>query len=477
VTRTAAWVAGTEISSIDVGLEATDALAVARDFLVRLREGDLAPARGKLVDAALDVLHAAIEVIAAAGLEDAEGALRDVCRLRDFISAAEWPDPGFTERAELLAACSLWGWRLARRAGKPAVADGFARRIAISQGSIDEIRQGFTTDPLKVQIEEPETLLAICKRLRERAESSPSEVREDAENLCRFLLEPKRAIGVFDDREYFLGELALIAGIGCRLLARRTEAHRWFDRSEVNFRLTVAAGADRARLSYQRLALRTEERQFDEVMALLPALVETFASLEMAEDALKCRFLEAAVLKETDRLDDARRVYLDICRDAERTGHESLLAAASYNLVQIYALLGDSSGAVAESCRALPILRRQVNRIGIAKLQAGLAFLLRETGKPSEAIETFRAAQEEFLAIGMRADVAALQLVVADLLMDFGRHDEAKREILSALPVIEEYGLVSEGLAALSLLKESMRQQKIDRAALRDLHGFVEVTV
>jgi tetratricopeptide (TPR) repeat protein len=326
-------------------------------------------------------------------------------------------------------------------------------------------------------LDNPETLLALCGLLRAQCEARPDAVRRDAEFLYHFIDSPKRKIGLFDERDYFLGELALIAGTTCRVLSRRDEARRWFDRSEAAFRNTMNAVADWARLSYQRLALRTEERQFDEVTELLPALVETFGKLGMVEDALKCRFLEAAALKESDRLDAARRVYLDICREAERLGHENLVAAASYNLVQIYSLSGNAEDAVAESRRALPALRRQQNRVGIAKLQWGLAWLLRESGKPSEAIDTFRAAQKEFLDIGMEADVAAIQLVVADLLLDFGKREEAEREIVAALPVIEEYKLVNEGVAALALLKESVRQKKINREALRDLHGFFQEPV
>jgi len=48
------------------------------------------------------------------------------------------------------------------------------------------------------------------------------------------------------------------------------------------------------------------------------------------------------------------------------------------------------------------------------------------------------------------------------------------REVLAALPIIDELKMVTEGVAALSLLRESLRQQKINRQALRDLHGYFE---
>ena len=152
-----------------------------------------------------------------------------------------------------------------------------------------------------LRLEDPETVLALCAMLRQRLESAPAAVRDEAEFLYRFLETPRREIGLFDEREYFLGETALLAGTACRHLSRRVEAQVWFDRSEAGFRHTVNAPGDLSRLGYQRLAERLEERQIDIVLELLPALIESFRSLEMTEDALKCRFLEGIVLMEADQ--------------------------------------------------------------------------------------------------------------------------------------------------------------------------------
>ena len=77
----------------------------------------------------------------------------------------------------------------------------------------------------------------------------------------------------------------------------------------------------------------------------------------------------------------------------------------------------------------------------------------------------------------MVADVAATRLMIADLYLDLGDEAAAIREIMLALPIVEEYKLVPEGRAALSLLRESMRQQKVNHKALRELHGFFEDSV
>ena len=326
----------------------------------------------------------------------------------------------------------------------------------------------------ELTLEEPETLLALCGILRGRLESTPEEVVCEAQFFYRFLEQPKRSIGILDEREFFLGETALLAGSACRILSRREDARRWFDRSEAWFRQTVNSVADWSRLSYQRLALRVEERELDEVLELVPLLIESFEKLEMREEALKCRFLEGIVLMEADQLTRAAEVFRRIRAGARSLGNDQLLATALTNLAQLHGTLGEAEEALDASRHALLVWKRLGNRIGVAKVHWGMGDLLRVKDQPASAIEAYRSAQVEFAQIGMKGDVAALQLVLADLMLDLGQDEAARNEILLALPAIDEIQMVPEGMAALALLRESVRGRRIDRSALRELHGFFD---
>jgi len=325
-----------------------------------------------------------------------------------------------------------------------------------------------------LHLEDPETLLALCGMIREGMTANPASAKDEAEFLYRFIESPRREIGLFDERDYFLGETALLAGMACRCLSRREEAWIWFDRAEAGFRHTMNAPAELSRLSYQRLAERLEERQIDLVLELLPSLIESFKKLGMPEDALKCRFLEGLALFEKDEPVAAIRVFNAICSEAEGLGSRTLLADSYVNLIQAHGVLGESEAAIEASRRAIPILRELENRISLGKVHWGLAILLREEGRLGEAVDCYRKAQEDFDALGMRADVAALNLVVADLLLEDGHSLEALREISEALPVISELRMAPEGMAALSLVRESVRRQEVNRQALRELHGYFQ---
>ena len=325
--------------------------------------------------------------------------------------------------------------------------------------------------------EDPEILLEVCRRLRENLESSPPSARKEAEWFYHFLAEPKRAIGLFDEREYFLGEFALIAGIACRQLARREDAQRWFDRSEGNFRLTVNAVADWSRVSYQRLALLLEERKLEDLLEQVPALIESFSKLDMAEDALKCRFLEGLAYVEYGELGGAAEVFKNIALEAKGQNNDKLVATAYTNLLNVLGSLGSHDEAVAYSREAIPVFLRLGNRFGLAKVQWGLGSALRGKGDAVGATQAYRLARAEFSELGMMADVAAANLAIADILLDLKQEAQALEEVLLALPIIDEYKMVPEGMAALALLRESLKQHKVNHQALRDLHGFFEETV
>jgi hypothetical protein len=136
--------------------------------------------------------------------------------------------------------------------------------------------------------------------------------------------------------------------------------------------------------------------------------------------------------------------------------------------------MGDSSKMLEALEKAIPVLTVLNDRVGLAKVRWGIGNVLRRQGQTFAAIETFRVCRKEFESLGMVADVAAMRLVVADLLLDSGEEQEATQELLAAVPIIEDIKMVPERQAALALLRESLRQQKINRQALRDLHGYFE---
>jgi len=327
---------------------------------------------------------------------------------------------------------------------------------------------------VELHLDDSEQLLALCNLLRELTETDPARVREEAEFFYNHLETPSRSIGLFDERDYYLGEFAMIAGTACRLLSKRPEARRWFDHAETSLVLSHNSSVHFARLAYQRLALRLEERDFFSILELAPRWAEGFARLELREDSLKCQFLRATALKETEQFDLAKAEFQRIRDESRKRALDRLAALSSQNLFQIHAFLGETEDAILQAREAAALLGRLNNRVNLAKLQLGMGYLLWNQRRLGESIEAFRQAQRQFAELEMKADVASTHLVLADILLDANQPAQAEWEIRAALPVIDELKLVPEGIAALSLLRDSVRRRQIDRQALRSLNGYFE---
>src|SRR5262249_10280380 len=85
---------------------------------------------------------------------------------------------------------------------------------------------------VELHLEDPEQLLCVSTLLWRLGEIEPARAFREAEFFYSFIEVPRRPIGVFDERDYYLGEFALIAGGVARILSKRADAKRWFDLAE-----------------------------------------------------------------------------------------------------------------------------------------------------------------------------------------------------------------------------------------------------
>jgi tetratricopeptide (TPR) repeat protein len=339
---------------------------------------------------------------------------------------------------------------------------------------VDTLPSERTEQFLEEHLSNPDVLLALCKALHQERESSPAKVEAEATFLYQWMTENRRRIGLFDEQEYFLGEVAHIAAIASRFLGKRAETERWLDRAESGFRHTINAAPSLARVSYSKLALRYETRQYEDVLELIPSLRLSFGRLGMGVEASKCSLLEAMALNQSGRRAAASEV-LESLRDAPDVQTDpALLGQTLVHLGNNYTEEGRFTDAGKVYQQALPLIQASNRPVVFAELKWSIGDTCKAQGHLQQAIDAYRAAQNDFATIGTRTMVALLHLVIAESLLDLARHREAEWEILSALPTIEEQKMAPEGLAAVALLKESVRLRQADPNALRELREHLQ---
>ncbi len=319
-----------------------------------------------------------------------------------------------------------------------------------------------------------DVLLALCKSLRESLETAPTSTEREASTLYRWISGRSGLDVVFDEREYLLGETALIAAKASRLLGKLMEAERWLDRSEAAFRHTVNPAPSLMGVAFERLALRFACGRYEETLELLPSLRSSFWKLGMELDHAKVQFLEALTLRAMGRSEEHLTLLRNLDQDPVVQGSPSLHGQVLVHIGHHEASSGDFDSASRTFERALPVVMRGNRPVALCELKSAIGDAYRGQGALSRALEAYRAAKNDHQRLGFKAFATQVSLVIAETLLALHRDREAEWEILSVLPTIEEEKMVPEGMAALALLKESVRRRKTDPNALRELREHLK---
>jgi tetratricopeptide (TPR) repeat protein len=320
----------------------------------------------------------------------------------------------------------------------------------------------------------PDVLWYMCVVLRDLWETSPATVSEEASRLYAWIADPKHAFGLFDERDYFLGETALIAGTAYRFVGKLDEAERWLDRADAGFRHTVNPAPLLANVAYARISVRYVAGEYRHVLELLPSLAGSFRKLNMELETAKCWFLEAKALIQLGRLEESLPVLTSL-RESQAVRRDSgLFGRVLVHLGNYYGGVGQFDRAAEIYEEALPAVTESGKPAVVAELKWSIGDTYRSQHQLTKAVEAYRGARKDFEAIAMGTYVALLRLVTAETLLSVGRPREAEWEILAALPTIEEQKMVPEGFAAVALLRESARRRQTDADALRELREHLQ---
>lgn len=319
-----------------------------------------------------------------------------------------------------------------------------------------------------------DVLLALCGQLRELNNSDPTSVLTEATRIFTWVGRQGMALGYFDERDFFLGESALLAGNACRLLGDTSATELWLDRADANFRHTINPAPSLARVAYSRLTLRYDSGRYNDVLEFLPSVALSFEKLGLNAELAKCHFLEALCLRELGRSSEAIARLMGLLNRNEFKSEEALRGQAMLSLGNIRSEEGDQELALAAYMAARPLLEAGQRYAALADMKGAVAETLRRLGRIASAVEAYRESVADYVGLGMQTRAAYLRVVLAEALLEAERPREAEWELLAALPTINEQKMVPEGFAAVALLQESIRQRKTDPRALTELRQYLQ---
>ena len=323
-------------------------------------------------------------------------------------------------------------------------------------------------------LREPDLMFALLDLLRLETNARPQRAANEVEVLHRRVLACEWPVGLFDEREYILGELALVGAGAYRLLGKLDLAEKWLDRSEAALRHIVNPAPAMANVAYARLAVKYDRRLYEDVLELVPSLRLSFEKLGMRSESHKTTFLEAMTLKEKGDSSRAFERFAMLRGDLSATESPMLLGMVLMELGGQRGSAGVYPEAISLYREALGVMGSSGSPMALAQLKATIGETTRAAGDTVSAIEFFRQAIADYVGLGAAGRAAYLRVVLSESLLALDRAREAEWEILQALPTIEEQGMVPEGFAAVALLHESVNRRKADPNALRELREHLQ---
>lgn len=472
------WVRATEGREISVGISPERALVLAGSVWGRLVDGgDVRELHG-FGRNVVEVLHALVRI-----LEDklgdipVQGALC-VKTIYHLVSRNVELVGDVDERNALLASLSYRVWDICRRGASCPEMDEWAElcagHVQAQEGNRDLLKLGASERSENVNARylcDPPMLLAICRQLGRDKNRAPSGAAEEGASVFRWLTD-RQPLRDLDEQAYFAGELALTVSGALGHMGRFREAEVWSDLSETWFRRTGMSAVWLPRVRFTNLLQLSRRHLPSRVIGPISSVLAELKRFGLPE-LFKCRLLEAVVLKDLERRTEALERLKSMRADPALREEPLLFGLVLVNMGEIAASLGDLDGGQMLLAEAAGWLVKADTPWAVANLQAVLGEMLRDAGRLGEAADAYGLA---IVTLGpqMGGLVAYYRLLRAEVLILAGREDEARHEIVAALPILERENLLPDALAAIALLRESLRRQKADPEALKALRMQIQ---
>jgi tetratricopeptide (TPR) repeat protein len=321
-----------------------------------------------------------------------------------------------------------------------------------------------------------ETLCAAAEILYEKIENDPQRVLGDALQLYKIAKTAPHRSGLFDARNYALGETALTVGRAYRVLDQTELGERWLGIAETAFRGTINPAPELARVNLQRAALRMYQQNLPEALALSREVQPIFARFGMDRYFSISRFSEARSLHMMGETQQALPVYEEALRFFRASGDEDFAARVLQSMGDLYAESGNFARAIPCMKNAAEFFKRVGNTICLLQAKWGVADLVRLSGNLAASVPLFEEIIGEYTDAQMTNWAASLRLVLAEVFLELGRHSEAEWEIRQALPFFDRPDARPEAAAALVLLRKAVETRKIDRDSVRRAREVLATT-
>lgn len=415
----------------------------------------------------IDVVHAVCRLLqngtfSPATLESAYG----------FVVNLVWGEDEFGEQDQILADLAYRAWNEFRRRGDERAMKDWQGRC-VQRVLKQEVLRDFLALPIQSRspnlterfLADKPVLLAACISLEKSRNTKPVVAAREAKQMHEWLVS-ELASHPSEEISYFAGRVAYSAAGCSRHLGHFREHDSWLEVARAHFDNTLSPGPMLARVEWSRLVALHDLHRVHGILDEIRSVTAAFKRYEMDLDELKGIVLEASVLKAMNRRVEALE-RLEVVRYAAAATEDSLMLGLTLaSIAELVAESGNPQKGLLLMREALSLMGESSGPVGLGGIHVLTAELFRNEGNLEAASREYALAVAIYQAGGLSFQEAYMRVVRSETLLAGGCEDEALAELASALPVVMREEAWVDGVAAITLLKESLRRKRADPSAI-----------
>ena len=258
-------------------------------------------------------------------------------------------------------------------------------------------------------------------------------------------------------------------------LGRFPAAFEALERAEREYRLVPRSDLDLAAVTYIRATLFYEQEEQARARHYATESTRVFLHRGQSEMYFASRLLEGAIAFRLGDLDTAELIFQQIYAHGEQTG-----SSGRVWLARAAQALGNCSierRALDEATRLLHtsmiLFRELAMTVEEIRCRWKIALIVQRSGHYERAIERFRAARDEFIALGGTTDAALVSLDLMETFVLLRKPREVRRAAGNIVEIFTGAGMLTGALAAASFLRQAASIGAVTPTLLDYLRGYL----
>jgi len=258
-----------------------------------------------------------------------------------------------------------------------------------------------------------------------------------------------------------------------RFLGQYSEALDSLLRAERAYKHLISPSLGLSSVALVRGYVLCDQQRLEEAAAMAERAEYGFAHLGDEDRRMTALYLRAGIKFEARDISTAASLFRQVVSYAEAMNNSLWIARGSDALGKCEVHRGNLAEASMHFHKALTVFREIGSASDLLGTEWGIAKVLLQGGKHSEAIRRLRDLAAEFETRGMITDAALVRLDLVDALLALGQSPQIVEVATRLFRVFTNAGMLTGALTAIAYLKEAAATGTLTSEAVQSVRSFL----